>query len=168
MPKVCGYFAKYALPLHQSLQQSVKCCGAPRVFEWQHRFAVWCTNTHYILCISARACTRILCFVKLSALCTFSCNYVDNQLNTQCRQLPKQPALPSALPARMRPPVLLRQTVKSVTADRKTRRINSKSAPPIPKNTIGTCRRAMSADKCCTRADKCYTRAEKETNRAVW
>ena len=46
----------------------------------------------------------------------------------------------------MRPPVLLRQTVKSVTADRKTRRINSKFAPPIPKNTIGTCRRAMSAD----------------------
>ena len=54
----------------------------------------------------------------------------------------------------MRPPVLLRQTVKSVTADRKTCRINSKSAPPIPKNTIGTCRQAMSADKCCTRADK--------------
>ena len=46
----------------------------------------------------------------------------------------------------MRPPVLLRQTVKSVTADRKTRRINSKSAPPIPKNAIGTCRQAMSAD----------------------
>ena len=54
----------------------------------------------------------------------------------------------------MRPPVLLRQTVKSVTADRKTRRINSKIAPPVPKNAIGTCRRAMSADKCCTRADK--------------
>ena len=46
----------------------------------------------------------------------------------------------------MRPPVLLRQTVKSVTADRKTRRINSKFAPPIPKNAIGTCRQAMSAD----------------------
>ena len=46
----------------------------------------------------------------------------------------------------MRPPVLLRQTVKSVTADRKTRRINSKSAPPIPKNAIGTCHQAMSAD----------------------
>ena len=46
----------------------------------------------------------------------------------------------------MRPPVLLRQTVISVTADRKTCRINSKFAPPIPKNTIGTCRRAMSAD----------------------
>ncbi len=54
----------------------------------------------------------------------------------------------------MRPPVLLRQAVKSVTADRKTCRINSKFAPPIPKNAIGTCRRAMSADKCCTRADK--------------
>ena len=26
------------------------------------------------------------------------------------------------------------------------RRINSKSAPPIPKNAIGTCRQAMSAD----------------------
>lgn len=44
-------------------------------------------------------------------------------------------------------PVLLRQTVKSVTADRKTCRINSKSAPPISKNAIGTCRRTMSADK---------------------
>ena len=76
MPKVCGYFAKNGLPLHQGLQQSVKCCGAPRVFEWQQRLAVRCTNTHYILCISARACTRILCFVKLSALCTFGCNYI--------------------------------------------------------------------------------------------
>ena len=46
----------------------------------------------------------------------------------------------------MRPPVLLRQTVKSVTADRKTCRINSKFAPPIPKNAIGTCHQAMSAD----------------------
>lgn len=147
MPKVCGYFAKYALPLHQSLQQFAKCCGAPRVFEWQHRLAVWCANTHYILCISARACTRILYFVKLSALCTLGYNYIDNQLNTQCRQLPKQPTLPSALPARMRPPVLLRQTVKSVTADRKTCRINSKIAPPVPKNAIGTYRQAMSADK---------------------
>lgn len=40
-------------------------------------------------------------------------------------------------------------------------RINSKSAPPIPKNAIGTCRQAMSADNdesvqtsCCIRADK--------------
>ena len=162
MPKVCGYFAKYALPLHQSLQQSAKCCGALRVFEWQHRPTVWCANTYYILCISARACTRILCFVKLSALCTFGYNYVDNQHNTQCRQLPKQPTLPSALPACMRLPVLLRQTVISVTADRKTRRINSKSAPPIPKNAIGTCRRAMSADKCCARADKCCACADEK------
>lgn len=46
----------------------------------------------------------------------------------------------------MRPSVLLRQTVISVTADRKMCRINSKSAPPIPKNAIGTCRQAMSAD----------------------
>lgn len=46
----------------------------------------------------------------------------------------------------MRPPVLLRQAVISVTADRKMCRINSKSAPPIPKNAIGTCRQAMSAD----------------------
>ena len=135
-----------ACPLHQSLQQSAKCCGTLRVFEWQHRPTVWCTNTLSLLCISARACTRILFFVKLSALCTFGYNCVDNQHNTQCRQLPKQPTLPSALPARMRPPVLLRQTVKSVMADRKTRRINSKSARPIPKNAIGTCRQAMSAD----------------------
>lgn len=46
----------------------------------------------------------------------------------------------------MRPPVLLRQTVISVTPDRKMCRINSKFAPPIPKNAIGTCRQAMSAD----------------------
>lgn len=46
----------------------------------------------------------------------------------------------------MRPPVLLRQTVISVTADRKMCRINSKSAPPIPKKTVGTCRQAMCAD----------------------
>ncbi len=46
----------------------------------------------------------------------------------------------------MRPPVQLRQTVISVTPDRKMCRINSKSAPPIPKNAIGTCRQAMSAD----------------------
>ena len=71
-----------ACPLHQSLQQSAKRCGAPRLFECQHRPAVWRTNTHFILCISARACTLILYFVKLSALCTFSCNCVDNQCNT--------------------------------------------------------------------------------------
>ncbi len=82
MPKVCGYFAKYGLPSHQNLQQFAKCCGTLRVFEWQHRPAVWCTNTHFILCISARACTRILYFVKLSALCTFSRIYIDNQRNT--------------------------------------------------------------------------------------
>lgn len=168
MPKVCGYFAKYGLPLHQNLQQSAKCCGAPRVFEWQHRLAVWCTNTHFILCISARACTRILCFVKLSARCTFGCNYVDNQLNTQCRQLPKQPALPFALPARMRPPVLLRQTVKSVTADRKTCRINSKFAPPIPKNAIGTCRQAMSADNVLHPCRQVLRLCRGKTNIAVW
>ena len=71
-----------ACSLHQSLQQSAERCGTLRVFEWQHRPAVWCTNTHLILCISARACTRILYFVKLSALCTFSCNCIDNQRDT--------------------------------------------------------------------------------------
>lgn len=155
-------------PCIKVLQQSVKCCGAPRVFEWQQRLAVRCTNTHYILCISARACTRILCFVKLSARCTFGCNYVDNQLNTQCRQLPKQPALPSALPARMRSPVLLRQAVISVTADRKTRRINSKFAPPIPKNAIGTCRQAMSADNVLHPCRQVLRLCRGKTNIAVW
>ena len=46
----------------------------------------------------------------------------------------------------MRPPVLLRQTVISVTPDRKTCRINSKSAPPIPKYPVSTCPLVMSAD----------------------
>ena len=53
-----------------------------------------CSNTRYPgcrfacpglwapLCISARACTRILFFAKLSTLCTFGYNCIDNQCNT--------------------------------------------------------------------------------------
>ena len=40
-------------------------------------------------------------FAKLPALCTFSCNSIDIQCNTQCRWLPEQAAHQSALPARV-------------------------------------------------------------------